>query len=219
MVPAAVAASVTPADSGESLDARRVGLADDLARVLVVAEPEEARLADDPFEGPFGERDLAHELGSHPARRAPHRRRRWGIERALVGGEPPKLGEERLEQLAVEPCAHAAGEVQPGTVVVAEQHGRERVLTRAGAPGPAADHELLLAPHLDLAPRRRALAGLVRAAEPLGHDAFELAFTGGVEQLPAAADVMGGDDPVIARCDDIGEEPAPVLVGQAHGLA
>src|SRR4051794_1277853 len=64
---------------------RRSGLADDLARRLVVAQAEEARVAQAPGAGPLREADLRDELGLDP--RDPAFLDRGGVgERRVVAG-------------------------------------------------------------------------------------------------------------------------------------
>ena len=82
------------------------------------------------------------------------------------------LASRSLARLAVEPGADLAGEAQLAVLVDAHGH-RAEIAGVALARRPAADHELLLGPDLELEPRRRAPARLVARAPELGDDALE----------------------------------------------
>src|SRR5258706_9908708 len=79
---------------------------------------------------------------------------------------------ERGEDLLGEAGAHLAGIAQPVAAPGADQQ-RAQVRPAAARRREAADHELLLGAHLDLAPGRRANAGLVARAWILADHALE----------------------------------------------
>ena len=64
---------------------------------------------------------------------------------------------------------------------------------------PAADHQLLLAADLHLAPRRRPPAGLVLRREALGHHPLEALLGGRLLQRRAVADLVGRHRPPVVR--------------------
>ena len=70
---------------------------------------------------------------------------------------------DAIEFLLIESRADRAGPPQRAAVVVVADEQRSEVLARLARLGPAADDELLLLEELHLAPRRRALAAVIRA--------------------------------------------------------
>src|SRR4051794_9983257 len=152
-----------------ALDGALSALPDHLARVLVVAQAEEARMAQAPRARPLGERDLGDELGLHPRDPALADRRGVG-ERRVVAGERAHPRAQVAQGLAVEAGADLAGVAQRAAVVVAEQQ-RAELGARALRSGEAADDELLALLALELQPVARA-GGAVRAVGALGDHAL-----------------------------------------------
>ena len=124
-----------------------------------------------------------------------------------------------FQRALAETGTDASGEHEVVTRRTADQDRSERGVPVAAAGREPADHDLDLNPVLDLAPVRRAATRLVDAAEPLGHDTFELLRSGGGDQRGAVADVVGGHDPVPAGCDHLGEQSPPLLVRQRDRVA
>src|SRR6266508_2097727 len=146
-------------------------------------------MAEDSLRRPFPERHLRDEIRPHPPRDTRDRLRRRRIERARV--DRP-LSQHRLEhpQVALlEARADLAHVPEHAVVVDAEQERAEVAGAVALARRPPADDELLLPPDLDLAPVRRALAGLVPALHALGHEALEPALPRRLEERGAVAGV------------------------------
>ena len=202
------ASSLSPGPAGLTLRRPRAGppAGPCPGRALV------GRLADEPVAGPAGELGADDDLRPHP-HGAPRRRRAAaaranGDARRRAGRAPPaaRRGCPR------EPGADLAG-VSQRTVLVDADEQRAELDRRAGTARPAADDELLLRPDLDLLPGHRALAGQVRRAAILGHDPFEPARSGRLEE----------GDPLARTCSlsrtrgsgrsDLGEQPAALLEG------
>src|SRR2546426_12225526 len=140
-------------------------------------------MAEPAVAGLLHEADLGDELRLEPRRVAQARRVDEG------GGRPTKprkaLGQIG-ERLAREAGAHLARVAQLAVVEGADEQ-RAEVRARALGRRVAADHELLFRADFHLAPRRGALAGLVRRRFVLGHDALEPALARRLERLEAIA--------------------------------
>src|SRR4051795_13356008 len=154
-------------------------LADHVRGGLVVAQAEEARMAQPAGAGPLGEADLRDELRGGPRDAALLDRRRVG-ERRVVAAQRAQPFAEIAQRLMVEAGADLARVAQRAAVVVPEEERAElrpRAARRAafveGAeegppappPGPArrgvaADHELLALLALHLEPVARAPVGV-----------------------------------------------------------
>src|SRR4051812_22305976 len=119
------------------------GLADDVLGRLVVAQAEEARLAQAPGAGPLLEGDLGDESRLRPVGARHARLDRVG-ERAGRALERAQPGDEVVERRAAEARPDLAGIAErPVGVVDADEQGAEAG-ARAARLGPAADDELLL---------------------------------------------------------------------------
>src|SRR3989442_1847407 len=150
---------------------------------LVVAQAEKGGMAELAVTGLLHESDLGDEPRLEPgrvthARRVDERRRRATKRRKAL--------REIGQRLAREAGAHLARVAQLAVVEGADQQ-RAEVRARALGRRVAADHELLLRADLHLAPRRGALAGLVRRRVVLGHDALEPALARRLERFEAIA--------------------------------
>jgi hypothetical protein len=114
-----------------------------------------------------------------------------------------------VRTLVVKP-ADLAGVAQLAVLVHADEE-RAEVDGLAGAARPAADHQFLLGSDLDLLPRHRALPGQVGRATVLGHDPFETARLGRLEQGGSVSgDVLAEPDARIAA-HDLPEKPTTDL--------
>src|SRR5215212_1308179 len=172
-------------------------------------------MAQHPLLRPFAELDLCDELGLGEAR---------GLLRLLadewrgVAREWRELAREHRELLLAEARAHLAGEAELAALEVAHQQRSDL----AGAPAlpgqPAADHELLALLRLDLDPVASALARLVGAVEPLGHDPLEPLLGGRVEQPLAAADAVRRRLPCRPVQAQLLEPRAALGIGEAHQI-
>ena len=121
---------------------------------------------------------LTHVIGPSalPGDPAPNRRH-LGVERRLVDSQRLQPLVERRQRLVVEA---RAGVADIGQLGVARARSSRRAASRrcaraTRAAGVAADDELLAVGGLDLEPRVGALARLVAAVPPLGHDALQAA--------------------------------------------
>lgn len=108
---------------------------------------------------------------------------------AAQRGQPPL---QHAQRGLVEPGSDVTGVGQPPGV-----HAEQQRAELTGPPGRAwlvpADHQLLAAHVLDLAPRVRAGPGPVRGVEALGDHAFEPLHAGcGQDVLTGLADERGG---------------------------
>src|SRR3954470_9016162 len=99
----------------------RSPLADDVARGLVLPQPEEARVAQATVGGPLGEADLRHELRLDPGGAAHAGDLVVARERARGPLAASHLGTELAQHRAVEAGADLAGVDQLAVAVVAEQ--------------------------------------------------------------------------------------------------
>src|SRR4051812_29875262 len=160
----------------------RSTLADHLARGLVVAQAEEARVAQAAGARPLGEAGLRDELRLDPRDPRFFDRRAVG-ERRIGAPERAQAAAEVAQRLVVEAGADLARVAQPAVVVVADQERAElgaRPLWR----GVAADHELLALLALHLQPVARAPVA-VRAVGALGDETLPaLAARLGEHRLP-----------------------------------
>ena len=134
-------------------------LADDLVRVLVVAQAEEARLAQATVGRPLGEANLTDELRPRPVCAARDRsrvdeRRLGRLERAYPCTEVA----QRRRAVA---GADLPGVTEPAVLVVADEQ-RTEVSAAARGLGEAADDELLLPGALQLQPILRATLAIRR---------------------------------------------------------
>src|SRR3954447_3938756 len=175
-----LAEQLTPARSG----AARRGLAHDLARWLVVAQPEEPGVPQPAGGRPLAEAELGHEFGAHPLRGRLADAGGVGERRRVLAQRAQALA-ERAQRLLVEAGADLAGVAQAVAVVVAEQQ-RPEVGTGALGRGEAADDQLLALLALELEPVLGALVG-VRAVGALGDQALPpLAARLGEDRLAVA---------------------------------
>src|SRR2546428_7607559 len=99
--------------------------------------------------------------------------RRATIEPARLALEWLHRAGELREHRVVKACAHLAGVDELAIVVIADEQRTRQSSALAFALEPAADHQLLAHPVLDLDPGAAALARLVGRVKLLGHDAFE----------------------------------------------
>ncbi len=98
----------------------------------------------------------------------------------------------------------------------ADEQGADARRAPALARQPAADDELLALEVLDLHPRARPAARLIRGVEPLGDDALETLRGAGLQHLPAGAHEVLGRLPVRSGELQGGEAFAALGVGEAH---
>ena len=131
-----------------------------------------------------------------------------------IGTQRLQAGAEVLEGSLREPGADAAGEHELVAVEAPDEQCAERRRPVTGALRVTADDDVDTRPVLDLAPVRRALAGLVGGAEPLRHHALEALRRGGGEQCFSLADTVGRHHPVVAGVDEVEQQPPAVLVRQ-----
>src|SRR3989442_11158123 len=99
--------------------------------------------------------------------------RRATIEPARLALEWLHQGGELLEHRVGKACAHLARVDELAIVVIADEQRTRQSSALAFALEPAADHQLLAHPVLDLDPGAAALARFVGRVKLLGHDAFE----------------------------------------------
>src|SRR5580658_4427792 len=140
------------------------------ARILVVAQPEENRLAQFAIASPFGKRDLRHQLGRRPR----HTLLAWWIDERCCRARdrlehPIQFGEALLGK----PGADFSYKVEIIAPIGAEQQ-RPDMLPRALRSGVPGNDEFLLLMHLDLQPCAAA-AFLVGRGEVLRDEALEVA--------------------------------------------
>src|SRR3954447_24980773 len=192
----AVEAAMRPSDTpGRRGQTGGSALAHDRLRGLVVAQAEEARVAQAPGAGPLGEADLGDELRLDPGHVALADRAGVG-ERRVVPAQRAQPGAEVAQGVAVEAGADLAGVAQRAVVVVAEQE-RAELGPRPARRGEPADDELLALLALELEPVARAAVG-VGAVGALGDQPLPpLAARLRVEDLPALAAVRGQADRVL----------------------
>src|SRR5207244_12396684 len=135
---------------GSSLSlVRGRSLAHNLARVLVVAQAQEARVAESPVAGPLAEPHLHDQLGLDPCH----------VPATQVGldeGRPfapqrPQAAREVAERLTVETRADLARVAQPPVLEVPDEQ-RAEIHARALRCREATHHQLLLRGALGLAP-------------------------------------------------------------------
>src|SRR3954452_3542173 len=162
-------------------------LADHVGGGLVVAQAEEARMAQPAGAGPLGEADLRDELRGGPRDAALLDRRRVG-ERRVVAAQRAQPFAEIAQRLMVEAGADLARVAQRAAVVVPEEE-RAELRPRAARRGVAPDHELLPLLALHLQPVARAPVG-VGAVRALGDEALPpLAARLGEQRLAGLAAV------------------------------
>ena len=157
-------------------------------RGLVVAQAEEARVAQTAVAGPLGEPDLGDELRLDPGHAALADRCRVRERRRPVRASSRSSLAEVAQRVVVEPGPDLARVPQAAVVVVAEQQ-RPELDPRAARRREAADHELLALLALELQPVARA-RGRVRAVGALGD-----------QPLPALAARLLEERLAVARCD------------------
>src|SRR5262245_4354029 len=144
-------------------------LPDDIARRLVEANAEEARMAQLAVHRPLDEADLHDDLRPHPVRAQPREalrareRRRGNLERV----EPRTEIEQKL---GVESCADLSGKAEVAALEVPDEQ-RAEPDALALRIGEAADDELLRLLAFHLQPARRS-AVLVARSAALRDDAF-----------------------------------------------
>ena len=172
-------------------------------------------MAQDPLGRPFGELDLADELGPYEDRAA------RGLGRAPEGGRLAPEGLEALRQVlevAVREAASNPAAVAQGAagVVVAHEEGPDARLALALAGHPAADHELLAALVLHLRPGTAAAARLVDGVESLGDHALEPLLGARLEQGAPLARVGARGSPRGPLEPELLQPRAALLVGEPH---
>ncbi len=100
-----------------------------------------------------------------------------------------------------------------------DAHGQRA--ERGGAPAltgqPAADHDLLRRADLDLDPRRRPAARLVRGVQALGHDPLQPLGLAGLQQRRAVSLAVRGRPPARPVELECRQQLAAVRVGQRQG--
>ena len=133
---------------------------------------------------------------------------------ALERGEQPV---QAVELAVGEAGADPAGVAQVMVVVLDRDEQRADALPPASLPRhPSADDDVGALDVLDLAPRRRPAARLVRAVQALGDDALQPLRAGGGDEVLPVADHVVGNLPVGAPEVELGEACATLLVGQRH---
>jgi hypothetical protein len=171
----------------------------------------ERRLAHDPVPRPATDLGADHELRLHPRHESqlalPLGRR---VERCAIGLERGEAPAELRPPLAGEPRTNLPREPERIALVDADCE-RAQVLGVALARCPATDDELLLGPDLDLEPRRRPAAGLVRGAAELRDDALETALARGLVERPAVTFHVRGEAHPGRLAEDAPEKPLPIL--------
>src|SRR5580704_5386214 len=179
-------------------------LADHLRGGLVVAQTEEAGVAQATVASPLGEPDLGHELRLDPGH-VPLFDRRWFGERRVGAPERPELGAEVVQRLGVEPGPDLARVLELFVPVVAEQE-RAELDARAPRLGEAADDELLPVLALELQPVARASRD-VRAVRALGDEALPAFAARLLEVLRPVAVPVGGPADVPVEAEGLLEQP------------
>jgi hypothetical protein len=117
-------------------------------------------------------------------------------ERRSTRTEPPQASGEVVEQVVVEPGAHAADVGQSARRRQSEQQSAECRLAPSMAHRVAADHDLLDREVLDLDPLGGALTRAVGRVQTLGHDALQPHPAACLEQVGTSADEGRGHLPV-----------------------
>src|SRR3954447_10388712 len=181
-------------------------LAHDVARPLVLAQSEEARLTQPAGAGPLGEADLGDEPRLDPV--GALRQRLDGLaEGRLVRLERVELLAQVRQRPGVEPGADLAGVAQDAVLVVADEQ-RAEADARALRLGEAADHDLLLEEALELEPVTRA-AGAVRRIGALGDHALPALRARALVRRSRRAVQRLAQREGVARHDDVLERRAP----------
>src|ERR1051326_516741 len=165
----------------------------DLARVLVVAEADETRMAELAVGCPLGEGELGDELGLDPmdaARRGP------GSGPGLERGELPAHAAQRG---GIEAGADLAGVGERSVIVVADEQGAETGALALWI-GVADDDEFLLVDALELLPVARA-PGYVAGVAVIGDDALPVAAAGFGKVAFAVGGAMGGVSEAAVECE------------------
>ena len=132
-----------------------------------------------------------------------------------------RRGWRRRSSAASNPVPTRPGVAQARIVVVADEQGPEGARAVALAREPTADHQLLAAADLHLAPGRGSLARQVGAVGPLGDQALQAGGLGVLVQRAAVTDVVGRDPPgrgLVPLVDQLGEEAPAVEVGEGDQL-
>ena len=184
-------------------------------RVAAGLDAREGSLAQEPVGRPFGELRADDEARASPARTRDAGSVDDGRRVDAVGVE---LLAEQAPLGGVEAAAHLSGE--PPLVPLARGHDeRAKLRVRAPAGLVADDHQLLLAPDLDLQPGTAATAGLVGRAAQLGHDALDALLLGGrVEGLAILEDMAQVAHARTVR-DHAPEQPLALLEGDRQERA
>ena len=179
-------------------------------RILAEVEALVGRLPHEPVASPARELGANHDFRPQPDR-APGYGARWRL------GERRRIHDERLQgrqQLGADPVVEPGTDlacVAKGAVLVHADEQRTELHGLAGPAGHAAHDELLLGPDLDLLPGHGARAGHIGRVAILGHDPFEPANPGGLEEGdPIPGDVLAQAHPGIGS-QRLGEQAPPGL--------
>src|SRR6266851_4475784 len=143
---------------------------------------------------PFRVAHADDQLRSYPAHRSRHDRR--GVERRGVGGKVGQHFSYRHHRGLVVPAPDRPARQQPAVLVVADEQGLERFLTR-----PANDDEVVGLHGFDLQPEGTALPRHVWALDVLRNHTLEPALEARFEQFDAVLLDVVGDEDVAAGLD------------------
>src|SRR4051794_445704 len=197
-------------------------LATHCGRITVALDALESRLANHAVARPATELGADDELWPDPGHSAEVAAPapavvlgRGRVEWRIVDLEGPQRVEHRPAGRAGEPPPHPSTEPELAVLVDADDE-RAEVPGVATPRGPAADHELLFRPDLDLQPGAGTAARLVARPLELGDDAFEILLLGGrSERLALTIDVRRETDTRVGAKDAL-EQALAVLEGDVE---